>query len=68
MKDFAERLKELRQEQNVSRETLAKKINVSSSAIRHWENQIREPAARHIITMAQFFGVSADYLLGLRDN
>ena len=62
--NFAERLKELRTEKNLSQTSLAKAIGVSQKAIDYWERQINEPKATYIIALAKFFEVSCDYLLG----
>lgn len=67
MKVFAERLKELREEKGMSQTQLAKATKLSKSAIGYWEAEKRVPNAEVIITLAQYFGVSADYLLGLEN-
>lgn len=63
----AERIKELRQEKNISQSVLAQKIGVSQKAIDYWERGINEPKATYIVRLADFFDVSTDYLLG-REN
>ncbi len=67
MTTFAKRLNELRTENKLSMKQLAQKINVTDGAISNWENDINEPKISYLIKLAKFFGVSADYLLGL-DN
>ena len=64
---FAERLKELRQERNLSQTALAQIIGVSQKAIDYWERGINEPKATYIIRLADYFDISSDYLLG-REN
>lgn len=64
---FAERLKELRQERNLSQTALAQIIGVSQKAIDYWERAINEPKATYIMRLADYFDISADYLLG-REN
>lgn len=61
---FAERLKELRTENDLSQASLAKAIGVSQKAIDYWERGVNEPKATYIIALAKYFGVSYDYLLG----
>lgn len=51
---IAERLKELRQEHNLSQSALAKEIGVSQKAIDYWERGVNEPKATYIIKMADF--------------
>ncbi|MBR2871525.1 MAG: helix-turn-helix transcriptional regulator [Clostridia bacterium] len=57
-------LKELRLEKNLSQQQLAKQIGVSQKAIDFWERGINEPKATYIVKLADYFEVSADYLLG----
>lgn len=64
---IAERLKELRQENGLSQSVLAQKIGVSQKAIDYWERGVNEPKATYIVKLADFFDVSADYILG-REN
>ena len=67
MKEFAERLKELRIEMELSQRELAKLVNLSHTAIARWENQERVPNAEVVVLFAKFFSVTTDYLLGLTD-
>ena len=64
---LSKRLKELRIKSNLSQSELAKNVNISQPAINHWELGNRTPNANAIITLAQYFGVSTDYLLGESD-
>ena len=57
----------LRRERNISQTELGKAIGVSARAISYWEQGINEPKATYIAKLAEFFGVSSDYLLGLED-
>lgn len=58
------RIKELREEAGISQQMLAKAIGVSQKAVDYWERGVNEPKASYIIKLADFFGVSADFLLG----
>ncbi len=68
MSIFATRLKELRNERQLSMKQLAKMINVTDGAISNWENDVNEPKISYLIRLAEFFHVSADYLLGLKNE
>ncbi|MDE6585194.1 MAG: helix-turn-helix domain-containing protein [Clostridia bacterium] len=65
MKKFSERLKELRNEKDLSQAQLAKATGLSHTAIVYWETEQRVPNANAIIILAEFFGVTTDYLLGV---
>ena len=64
---FAERLKELRIESGLGQEKLADDLEVSHGTISLWENCLREPKLSNLIRIAQYFGVTIDYLAGLED-
>lgn len=65
---MAERLKALRIEKNIGQNLLAKELQISNASISYWENGKQEPSAQAIFKLADYFGVSADYLLGLTDD
>ena len=67
MEIFAQRLRELRQEKGLSMKQLAKELGTTDAAISNWENEINEPKISYLRSIAVFFNVSADYLLGLED-
>ena len=64
---FQERIKELRIQRNMSQIDLAVATRISQSAIAKWELGKTEPTVSAIITLANFFGETTDYLLGLVD-
>ena len=66
---FGERLKSLRLEKNLNQTQLAQnlKFKVTQQAIDLWEKGKRLPRADYIVLLADYFGVSADYLLGRTD-
>lgn len=65
MKKFAERLKELRNEKELSQAQLANATGLSHTAIVYWETGQRVPNANAVIILAGFFNVTTDYLLGV---
>ncbi|MEG0614295.1 MAG: helix-turn-helix transcriptional regulator [Clostridia bacterium] len=64
---LSENLKALRNNTNLSQKKLGERIKVSNASINSWENGINEPKASYLIALADFFGVTTDYLLG-REN
>lgn len=67
MVKFPERLRELRIEKNMSRKDLADLLYVNLRTISYWELGQRECNLEQLANIAQIFGVTADYLLGLED-
>lgn len=64
MCSFGERLKQERLNFNLSRNELAKILNVSVRTVSYWENNQRECDFNTLISIANLFDVSIDYLLG----
>lgn len=62
--DFSERLKELRKSKKMTQEELGKIINVSKVSISGYETGSRSPDRETLVALADFFNVTADFLLG----
>lgn len=67
MNGFSTRLRELRNERNLSQSELASALNVDQRTVSNWEKALREPNFDMLIRAAKFFDVQTDYLLGLID-
>ena len=67
MKIFSERLKELRTEKKLLQKDLAIILGTSNSSICDWECGRAQPDMEMIIKIADYFQVTADYLLGRTD-
>lgn len=61
---FGNILKRIRQENNLTQEELAKKINTSRSNIANYENDKNMPSIDILEKLSKIFGCSIDYLLG----
>lgn len=62
------RIKQLREEMGISQLDFAKKINLTQQSISLYEKGDREPSLDVLTSMADFFGVSLDYLLCKSDK
>lgn len=60
---FGNKLKKLRQDNNLTQEELAKKINTSRSNIANYENDKNMPSIEILTLLAEIFNCSLDYLL-----
>lgn len=60
-------LKALRSEASLSREAVARRLNVSTTTVRSWELGLSDPSASQVKALAEFFRVPADLLLGRDD-
>lgn len=64
MAKLFERLRLLRKEQNLPQEKTAAEIGVGFSTYRRYETGERVPDADVLVRIADFYGVSLDYLVG----
>ena len=67
MKVFAERLKELREEKEMTQREIAKILQIAQASYSRYEMNTGEPSLETVVVIAKFFDVSTDYLLGLED-
>ena len=68
MANFSERIRELRRKNGMTQEALGKIIGVGQDSISIYEKGKHYPAVRNLMILADYFGVSTDYLLGRTDN
>lgn len=61
------RLRELRIEKKLLIKNVAKELGVSPMAYNHYELGDREPPLDVLVSLCEYFNVSADYLLGRVD-
>lgn len=63
-----EKLRELRKEKGISLKELGAEIGVAESTMSLYENGKRQPDYETLLKLAEYFGVSVDYLLRGNDN
>lgn len=64
---IAERVREIRTEKKLTQIEFGRMLAVSQDTVSLWEKGKSLPTAEYIILICEKFGVSADYLLGLKD-
>jgi len=62
-----DRIRKLREQYGYSQSELAKKLDVTRSSVNAWESGLSTPTTQYIVSMANLFHVSCDYLLGQED-
>ena len=62
------RIKELREDKKESQQKLAVLLNVSQTMISRYELEQAYPDVEMLIKLAQHFGVSVDYLIGVSES
>lgn len=62
---FLEKIYKLMQPMNIKKSQLCTELGISQNSFVNWENRGTLPSGEILIKLAQYFNVSADYLLGL---
>lgn len=65
---YTERLKELREDNDLTQEQVAKALGLKREQYRRYETGINEIKASHIIKFSKFYHVTSDYILCLSDE
>ena len=65
---LAERLKRCRKEKGLTQGQVAIYCDITEKAYQNYELMTREPKVEILIRLADFFGVSLDYLVGRSDE
>lgn len=68
MVDFGNTLKTLRIQNNYTQAQLAAKLGLTKSVISAYENGLRMPSYDILISIANIFKVTTDFLLGLENR
>lgn len=61
---LADKLKELRKSKGITQVQFAHILNVANGTVGNWEAGNRQPDNDMLVRIADYYGVSADYLLG----
>lgn len=64
---FPERLKGLRMSNNLTQKQVYEAVGMSAIGYQRYEYGNREPAYQNLLALADYFGVSLDYLTGRSD-
>ena len=67
MNNLNAKLKELRIDKGLSIQALSKEVKIGVASICRWENQQADVKGTQLVTLAKFFDVTIDYLMGLED-
>jgi len=62
------RIKDLREDHDKTQQEIADVLNMHRSVYRRYESGEREAPSWVIVKLAQYYGVTTDYLLGLSDK
>ena len=62
------RIRDLREDNDISQTTIAKYLNISQRAYSHYENGERTIPTEVLCKLAEYYNTSMDYLVGRTDN
>jgi len=65
VKEYYEILRELREDRDLKQSEIAGLLGTTQQVYSRYENGVNELPIRHLITLCRYYGVSADYVLGL---
>ena len=68
MQPFADRIKKLRLDYDMTLKDMGRLCGISRGAVGHWENQRSVPKLQVLVLIAKHFNVSVDYLLGVDEH
>lgn len=66
--DYAQKLRDLREDQDLTQAQIAQLLNTSKNQIGKYERGEQEMPIKHLITLAKFYNVSTDYILGMPEG
>ena len=65
---YQRRLRDLREDHDKTQQDIADILGTSQTMYARYERGANELPLRHLLTLAEYYGVSADYLLGRSDR
>ncbi len=68
MKEYWEILRDLREDRDLKQNTVARVLGTTQQVYSRYENGVNEMPIRHLRTLCQYYGVSADYVLSLGEK
>lgn len=65
---YVKRIRDLREDHDKTQQEIADVLGTSQTMYARYERGANELPLHHLITLCRFYGVSADYILGLDDQ
>lgn len=66
--DYIKRIRDLREDNDKTQQDIAAYLGISQTMYARYERGANELPVRHLIKLADYYGVSTDYILGRTDN
>ncbi len=68
MKTYYERIRDLREDNDLTQQDIANVLKTTQQVYSRYEKGENELPLHHLVTLCKFFKVSADYILGLKTS
>lgn len=68
MQKYIKRIHDLREDHDKTQQEIADVLGTSQTMYARYERGANEMPLRHLIVLCKYYGVSADYILGFKDN
>lgn len=65
---YIKRIRDLREDNDKTQSEIAEILHTSQTMYARYERGANELPIRHLITLAEYYNVSADFILGLTDE
>lgn len=65
---YCKRIRDLREDNDKTQTDIARILNTSQTMYARYERGANELPIRHLITLAEYYNVTTDYILGLTDE
>ena len=65
MSEYAQKMRDLRTDSDLSQAQLAEILGTTKNQLGKYERGEQEMPIKHLVTLCDYYGVSADYILGL---
>lgn len=66
--EYMKRIRDLREDHDKTQQEIAAVLGTSQTMYARYERGANEMPIRHLIALCRYYGVSADYILGLQDK
>ena len=65
---LVKRIRDLREDNDKTQQEIADVLGTSQTMYARYERGANELPIRHLVTLCKYYRVSADYILGFKDN
>ena len=66
--DYVKRMRDLREDNDKTQQQIAEVLGTSQTMYARYERGANELPIRHLLKLCDYYGVTADYLLGRSDH